>query len=41
MTQLTNVAKRQHHGDFLIVYQQGAMVLIRAFLNTPVNIFNP
>ncbi len=41
MTQLTNVAKRQHRGDFLILYEQGAMVLIHVLLPTPVNNFNP
>ncbi len=41
MTQFTNVAKRQHRGDFLILYEQGATVLIRVLLTTPVNIFKP
>jgi len=41
MTQFTNVATRQHGGDFLILYEQGATVLIRVLLTTPVNIFKP
>ena len=41
MTQFTNVAKRQHCGDFLILYELGATVLIRVLLTKPVSIFKP